>query len=480
VYPGNSELYGVPTFEGTLLRYIPLAPGATKLDGPAQIEGDLASSYQLSPTGITLTLRSAKAPNGDVLTPEDVQWTFQREIGVADPVGLFFLSIAGISTTDPVTILGPHEVRINGHITPLGLIPLVNAEFDIIDSKLAKQHATASDPWAKAWLANHSAGYGPYSVSAFAPSASITLAANPNYWGGEPSFHQVIITPVSSTQSAAELLKAGTIGGALDIPFSQFHELTTDPNIKTLERPRFAQDVLELNEAFAPFKNVDVRRAISMAIDRPALVEGPYSGTGKPSVSVVSQAIPGVTGTSQYYTYNLSAAKALLASTPYKGGFSVTLSYNQAEVSSVDVSSLAINLASELGQLGIHVTLSDVASDAILRAGLESNKYAMFLLLEGPVAGDADYDLNLFHVTKAESNFTGESNPQIDQLVKEAGSTPIGPQRDALIDQAISIWNQEMYDVPLVQVSGTDAFASYVCGLAPAFPLVQPYLLTRC
>jgi peptide/nickel transport system substrate-binding protein len=478
-FVGLSYLYGQPMFEGTLLRYKPLAADATSLDSPTDMAADLATSYQVTPQGIVLTLRQAKAPSGDVLSPADVRWTFQREAAL-DPVGQFYMSIAGIDPKDPVTILGAHSVRINGKLTPLALVPLVEPEFDIIDSTLAKAHAASSDPWAKTWLTSHSATYGAYQVQSLQSASRLTLTANPNYWAGTPPFNQVVLI-ANTGQSASELLQSGTVNGVLEVPLANFAQLRKASAVKTLGAPTLGQDVLELNERYGPFANTDVRRAMSMAIDRAALVSGPYFGAGKPSVSVVSQAIPGTTGTSTYYNYNLSAAKALLAQTPYKNGFSFTLDYQQAEVSSVDVSSLVVNLVSELAQLGIKVQASAVSSDAQFRAGEETHKYQAWLLGEGPVVADAAYLFGLYHVTGAESNFTGENNPQIDSLVTKAQALPIGAQRSALMNQAIALWNQNMYDLPLVQVESTSAFSSHVCGLAPSpYQLVLPYDLAQC
>lgn len=478
-FTGLSSLYGQPFFEGTLLQYKPLSANATKLDAPTEMTADLATSYKMSPQGITLTLRKAKAPSGDMLTPADVQWTFQREAAL-DPVGQFYMSIAGIDPKNPITVLGADQVRVNGTLTPLALVPLVEPEFDIIDSKLAKSHATSSDRWAKSWLSTHSASYGAYQVSNFSSGSRLGLTANPNWWNGKPSFNKVTLV-ANTGQSDTELLQSHTVNGLLSVPLSQFSLLKKVSGVKPALAPGLGQDTLELNEKYGPLANVDVRRAISMAINRPALVTGAYFGTGKPSVSAVSEAIPGITARGQYYKYDLSAAKALLAQTPYKNGFSLTLDYTQSEVSSVDVTSLVTNLVSELGQLGIKVNAQNVSSDSDFRAGEEARKYQAWLLSEGPVVADAAYLFGLYHVTKAESNFTGASNSQIDNLVTQANSKPIGNERNSLMNQAVEIFNDQMYAVPLVQVQQTNIFDSTVCNIAPSpYQLILPYHLTRC
>jgi peptide/nickel transport system substrate-binding protein len=477
---GTTAYNTITNFSSPLLQFKPLAANATVLDSPADVAGDLATSWTVTPQGIDLTLRSAKAADGDVLSPQDVQWTFQRAVALKDGVAAFYMSISGINPANPVTILGPHEVRINGKITPLGLLPLTEYNFSVIDSKLAKKHATAADPWAAKWLASNTANYAAYGVAAFQPNSQVTLTANPDYWAGKPSWSRVVLTAAAS-QSMAELIKSGALGYAVQVPLTQFKQLEQDTSLKTLESPSLNQDVLRLNPNSGPFANADVRRAISMAIDRPALVEGPYQTVGKPAISPITTAIPLTEGTSQYYTYNLAAAKALLAKTPYKNGFSFTLDVTQAEVSAVDVNSLALNLVSQLAKLGVTVQVNTVASDADFVAAENAHKYQAWLEEEGAAAADAGFVFSLNYVSTGVANFGQIHNPQIDSIVSAASALPIGSQRAAGMDKAIAIFNTAMPEIPLVQTGLTYAFAKYVCGMGTsAYQLVLPASLTKC
>jgi len=477
---GTTAYNTVTNFSAGLLQFTPLAADATQLDSPADVTGDLASAYQVTPQGIVLTLRAAKAANGDVLTPQDVQWTFQRAVALKDGVAGFYMSIAGINPADPVTILGAHQVRINGKITPLGLLPLAEYNFSIIDSTLAKQHATSADPWAAQWLATHTANFAAYGVADFTPNSEVILTSNPNYWAGKPAWSRVVLTATSS-QSMAELVKSGAIGYAFQVPLAQFKQFEQDSSLKTLQSPSLDQDVLRLNPNSGPFANADVRRAVSMAIDRAALVEGPYQTVGKPAISPITTAIPLTSGTSQYYTYNLAAAKALLAQTPYKSGFSFTLDVTQAEVSPVDVNSLALNLQSQLSKLGVKVTVDTVANDADFVAAENAHKYSAWLEQEGAAAADAAFVFSLNYVSTGVANFGQINIAAINSAVATASPLAIGSARTAAMDKAIAAFNSAMPEIPLVQTSVTYAFAKYVCGQGTsAYQLVLPASLKPC
>jgi peptide/nickel transport system substrate-binding protein len=477
---GTTAYNTITNFSAGLLQFTPLSANSTVLDSPADVVGDLASSWQVTPQGVDLTLRDAKAANGDVLTPQDVQWTFQRAVALKDGVAAFYMSLAGINPQDPVTILGPHEVRINGKITPLGLVPLTEYNFSIIDATLAKQHATSSDPWASQWLATHTANFAAYGVANFEPNSEVILTSNPNYWAGKPAWSRVVLTATSS-QSMAELVKSGALGYAFQVPLAQFKQFEQDSSLKTLQSPSLDQDVLRLNPNSGPFANADVRRAISMAIDRQALVEGPYQTVGKPAVSPITTAIPLTSGTSQYYNYNLAAAKALLAQTPYKNGFSFTLDITQAEVSPVDVNSLALNLQAQLSKLGITVNVDTVANDADFVAAENAHKYQAWLEQEGAAAADAAFVFSLNYVSTGVANFGQIHIPQMDSLVAAASALPVGSARAAEMNKAIAVFNDQMPEIPLVQTSVTYAFAKYVCGQGTsAYQLVLPATLKPC
>lgn len=477
---GTTAYNTLTNFSAGLLQFKPLAANSSVLDSPADVVGNLASSWKVTPQGIDITLRDAKAANGDALTPQDVQWTFQRAVALKDGVAAFYMSIAGIDPQNPVTILGSHEVRINGKITPLGLLPLAEYNFSIIDAQLAKQHATSSDPWAAKWLASNTANFAAYGVVGFTPNSEVILTANPNYWAGKPAWSRVVLNATSS-QSMAELVKSGAIGYAFQVPLAQFKQFEQDSSLKTLQSPSLDQDVLRLNPNSGPFANVDVRRAISMAIDRAALVEGPYQTVGKPAVSPITTAIPLTSGTSQYYDYNLAAAKQLLAKTPYKNGFSFTLYVTQAEVSPVDVNSLALNLTSQLSKLGITVKVDTVANDADFVAAENAHKYQAWLEQEGAAAADAAFVFNLNFVSTGVANFGQIKNAQIDADTTAANALPIGSGRAAEMNKAIAIFNDQMPEIPLVQTSVTYAFAKYVCGMGTsAYQLVLPATLKPC
>lgn len=480
VYPGESARWAHIMYGEGLLEYIPLPADATALQDPSEMQGALAESFEITDDSITMVLREAVSAAGNTLTAEDVKWTFDRVIALEDSTGLFYLRTSGIDTENPVTVIDERTVQFNGEITPLGMVAFIADQLAIIDSTLALEHATDDDPWATEWLTTNSAGFGPYYVADFQPDTQLTLKVNENYWGERPYYSEVVMTP-TTVQTSAQLLQSGTVDYLIQVPLLQYPALAADPNVQVYAQPALGQDVLKLNQQFAPFQDINVRRAMSLAINREAVVEGPYQGVGQPAVSVISRAIPGIEGPSTYYEYNLEEAKALLAQSAYPDGFEFTLAITQAEVSGVDVSALAVNLVSQLETLGIKVNVETVANSADLRAAAKEGKLAAWLRIESPAVADAAYLLNLIHVTGATSNFSNESDELVDSLVAEASQLPFGDERDALLNEAVDHWNEQMYDIPLVSISKTYGFSNAVCGFGPSsYQQVRVQTLEAC
>jgi peptide/nickel transport system substrate-binding protein len=464
-----------------LVAYKPLPAISKTLGGLSDVIPALASSFKSTPQGEVFTLRSAKAANGDVLTPADVQYTYQRDVATKDGVGGFLMSTAGINTANPVTILGPHTLRINGTLTPLAPLAYTFYDFSILDAKVVKAHATASDPWATKWLNTHTADFGAYTVTSFEANQRIAMTANPNYFGGAPKYTNLILTPYGG-QSAAQLIRSGTVQFGFWVPNAQYKSLAADKSLKAVVEPSLSQDVLTVDPKFGPFADAKVRQAMSMAINRAALVAGPYQGIGVPSKGPVSSSIGATANVrSKYFTYNLAAAKRLMAQSSYPKGFTFTLAVNAQTVDSVDVTALAADLQSMLSSIGITMSVDNVADPSQFAAGQSARSYQAYVWSEAPITPDATYDLNLYYGPTGIENNAKIGDPTFDADVVKAAASPLGSVRDGYSVQAVKAWDQEMWAVPLVDTSYGYVSVKSVCGIAPsALQTVKIQTLTPC
>lgn len=462
---GVISIFSGEGFMSTLVDYKPQAKGDTTLKTQDLIPS-LASSWKTTPEGEVFTLRDAKASNGDVVTADDVKYTYDRYVALKDGLAGFLMAYGGVDTKNPVTVIDPHTVRLNGKIKPLGQLAWQFYYFTILDSKVMKAHSTTGDPWGLKYLDSHSAAFGPYDVSYFKSGSQLILQANPNYWAGRPAYSKVTVLGRTTGTSASQLLNSGAVQWATWATPQDYKQLKSNSKFQTYVAPQITQDVLELNQSYKPFTDVKVRQAMSLAVDRDALVKGPYGGIGRAARTVGSQAIPALSAVKgTYYQHNLDEAKSLMAQSGYPKGFAFSMAYSPGQASA-DGQAVAVTLASFWSDLGIKVSPQVVSDPAQFASGQTKGSYQAYFWGEGPILADTAYMMGLYHVTNGLSWYTKEGDANVDSLVAKAADTPLGADRDALSAQAVQAWNDKMWDLPLVDTSQPYIATKSVCGLA--------------
>src|SRR6266850_2765377 len=154
-----------------------------------KITGELAESYEVSPDGLKMTFRlrkDAKFQDGTPVTAEDVKWSLDRVV-TAPVLGKAQLLTGSMTSAD--------QFKVIDHLTfevtlpkpdKLALPNLATVYPIIINSKVAKEHATADDPWATAWLKENTAGSGAYKIETFKPGEQVIMARNEAWNRGTP------------------------------------------------------------------------------------------------------------------------------------------------------------------------------------------------------------------------------------------------------------------------------------------------------
>src|ERR1700739_4864759 len=146
-----------------------------------KINGELAESYEISPDGLKLTFhlrKDAKFQDGSPVTAEDVKWSLDRAV-TAPVLGKAQLLTGSMTSADQFKVIDPLTIEVTlPKPDKLALPNLATVYPIIINSRVAKEHATADDPWATAWLKEHTAGSGAYVIETFKPGEQVIMARN--------------------------------------------------------------------------------------------------------------------------------------------------------------------------------------------------------------------------------------------------------------------------------------------------------------
>ena len=336
-------------------------------DGSATEVGSLCTDYTVSEDGLTydFTIRDDVVfSNGDPLTASDVQFTFERllkageenmdipeevkgaeavEDGSAD-------SLEGFQVTDDthfsITLSSPNA----GFIAELSAPAM-----SIVDQEtLESVDGFGKEP-------EDTIGSGPYIVTEWVANDHYTLEYNPNYWGGEPTVKKVIVSviPDASTQSLMfqngelDLLDLQSLDSS--IVESTYKTMYEDQIVST---PKVGMTYLTFNENQEYLKDVNVRKAISMAVDVDYIINGIYDGNANREAGIIPTGIWGHNEDLEPLAYDPDGAKALLTEAGYQDG-DISFEISVDSASNDNIKLVCQSISDQLKKVGIKATLKN-------------------------------------------------------------------------------------------------------------------------
>ena len=442
-----------PMFAGTLLQYVKPDPGATTWPSPADVEPYVAESVTPIEDGYRFVLREdAVSPYGNAITSEDVRWSFDRIIA-NDGVGRFLLSWGGgIDLEGPIRVIDDRtfDLVVLDTNNPYSLAVLTYHHMSPLDSVEVLSHATDDDPWGAGWLSTNSAGFGSYMLESITPGEELRLVPNPNWWGAAPDIDLIVVRAIPDAAGRLQLLQAGEVDFADKLTLAQFASVGGD--LQAVAAKGNTTVPLVLNSSFEPFADVRVRQAISSAIDRTALVQGPMQGSAKEAFYQVLSEVPQPPPPGDPATHDPDRARALLAEAGYGDGLAFTMTINPVRPGPFS-EDIAVLMKAQLAEVGIDMGIEVMASSADFQTKLQEGALQAWLSSQTPGISDPQFAwLLVHHSAKAFENAHGYNNPRIDELIDLMAFTQYGPDRDAMVLEAHQILIDEVPWVPLIEL----------------------------
>lgn len=413
------------------------------------IEGEIAEHYEFSEDkrSITFTLRTdASFHDGTPITAEDVKWSLDRV--VANPIGKSQFSTGSMTSPEQFQILNGHTVRVTTPRPDRFTLPNLALTYPIIiNSKLARAHATATDPWAGEWLKTHIAGGGPFKLESYVPGQRLLFSRFDAWKNGTlPGFRRILWQAVSEAQARIAALQRGDADIVQDLPPSDAAALLRDKAIKMIGVPmQGAFQFIGMNGTKAPFDNVKVRQGIAYALPYKKMFELALFGRGRPLFGGVPDVAEGTAFPQPLgYSTDPAKAKALLAQAGYPHGFSTTFSF---ELSLATIAEpVAVLVQEALGDIGVKVTINKVPAGQ-LGTLLQNKDVPFFFEDSASYLSDPDYFFRIFYYGPTRWNFGSYHNPQFETLVKETRFETDKAIYDADVKRMIGFAKR---DVPII------------------------------
>ena len=390
--------------------------------GNVNMVGKLAESWELDPSGkrVVFKLRQGVMSNwGNELTAEDVRWTWNRafELGA---LGAFYTAVSGLKRPEDVKVEDKYVVSFNtDDPNPLLLKIHTNLYTPVYDSKKCKEMGGTDDPWARKFIENESAGFGPYRLQQLTRGQQAVFQAREDYYGGKPAIDTVVFKEVPTSASRVQLLQGGAVDIAQYLQPLEVISLKNAPNVAVETVPASFMIWIELNAKMAPFDNVDVRRAMNYAFPQQDVLKAVYQGLASPLNGCMPNIYPGFTGDHYVYNYDLEKAKELLKKAGLEAGFKTSLSYNAGDPVQEPI---AIIYQSALKNIGIEVELNKVPAGSFYNFVTE-RKQPMIFYVDSPWCPDPGYSLTLYFDSKSYVNYSNYENVEVDELLAAAAAT---------------------------------------------------------
>src|ERR1700704_3273523 len=211
-----------------------------------KITGELAESYDVSPDGLKITFhlrKDAKFQDGSAVTAEDVKWSLDRCV-TAPILGKAQLLTGSLTSADQFKVIDPLTIEVTlPKPDKLAFPNLATVYPIIINSKVAKEHATEEDPWAQAWLKENTAGSGAYIIETFKPGEQVILKRNDDWnrgpGGKQAFFKRLIVQSVPEPATRANLVEKGDVDIVIDLQASDAQSLEAKGKLKVISTPQY-------------------------------------------------------------------------------------------------------------------------------------------------------------------------------------------------------------------------------------------------
>ena len=434
--------------------------GLVRADASGKIVPVLATKWTVDPAQTTyeFNLREGvKFADGSPLVADDVVFSFQRltEKGLPYAKDRF-------KSLEAVTKLDNQRVRFKLKQPDAGFLLNLGSPFVVGSAILSQKWAQTHDP------KREMMGTGPFTMVSYSPNTQLVLKRNDFYWNKEGAAKVSDLTirymPEQSAQIAA--LKSGQID--LMFPSAESRlQLKGDAAVGTVQVNSTNTVRLNINTGRPPFDNPDVRRAISLAINRAAMAQGAFLGEAVPSAQVPpSYAWAPKMDAMKYHKFDVAQAKALLAKAGYPKGFDVTLNHLAGYATYLD--RFAELLKTQLAAVDIRVNIQ-ANQNAVW---LDKQNRADYELMDNEYAYQAD---PLFYLMPRPGR-QGPTPPEMAALITKAQN---GSADDYLSNLHKVAVMQDDLVYPDITVAARNAWVSYgpkVVSAAPDATLSRTFL----
>lgn len=415
-----------------------------KFEDDGTVVGDLAESWSVSEDKLTWTFnlkQGVKFHNGKELTSADVKATFDRALN-AEAGGLRTTEIikmfTAVEAPDPYTV----TITTDGPYGPMESL-MCNMSLGIMDADYIEQYGL--DLGTSVEGEN---GTGPFKVVSWERDQEIVVERFDDYFGTPAKLQTVVYTVIPEAASRVIALETGEVD-VIDKPTNEdLERLEADTeNFTVLRKPTISQRLFRFGCNDPIISNTKVRQAIVYAIDRQAIIDALFTGSGYPSTAPLAPVTFGYSDLGEI-EQDLELAKSLLAEAGYPDGFDTKIITTERYQNGIELAEI---ISQQLAQIGINAEIEVWEWSALSASwnGITADEFdqPIFIMGAGPSMRDADGGLRGLYTTSEtglnDRNYGFYSNAEVDALIEQGMQETDQQKRVEIYKEAMEILYRE-------------------------------------
>lgn len=288
--------------------YANIFEGLTRIDAQGEVRPGLAENWTIADDGLAYTFRLREGVtfhDGTSFDSADVKFSLERAMApdsVNAQKGLFE-PIASVETPDSLTVVVRLKRPTSAFLFNMGWGDAVVVGPESADGNKAQPIGT-----------------GPFTFVQWAKGDRVEIARNEAYWGPPVALAGATFKFINDPAAATAAMLAGDVDAFANFPAPEaLAQLEADPRFEVVIGTTEGETILAINNAVPPLDDVRVRRALSHAVDRQAIIDGAMFGYGTPIGSHFAPHHPAYVDLTGRYPHDPEKAKALLAEAGVSG-----------------------------------------------------------------------------------------------------------------------------------------------------------------
>ncbi len=478
-----------------------------RFDGASTTEfvPSLATEWTVSPDGKTYRFhirQGVRFHNGNSLTPEDVEYSFERGMVQdysAGPQWMFFEPLFGLGTYTSRTTNGliplediKSKIEIDGEWIQFNLATpyqpflqiLASSWGSIVDKEWCvengdwdgtqESYLALNDPEAgRSPINSKTNGTGPYILQDWKRGNQITLVRNDDYWGPPAKLEKVITLVIDEWGPRRASLESGDVDCAV-VPSEDIRTISQLPGISVYDRnltlqvnALFFQFDIDPNSTFTGsgkldgngiptdfFDDVDVRKGFAYAFDWDTYIHEAMMGYAEKVSSPIPAGLTYYRADWPSYELDLSEAESHLRKAwdgqLWELGFEMSIGYTAGDNASKMACEIIANNVKRINPL-FRITVQALPLPTFMN---EMKKGTIPAYINSWVADYADAHNFVFPILHSNGTFARAQkyeNESLDSLIERAIAAPSRTERQSLYDEVINMYHAEAPSVILAQ-----------------------------